>query len=71
MKTYGNFFEDIEQRRVALAQRKKDQMARLKQKTAQDASDMDQLVASNKERIAKNQAEADKKKQEALSLIHI
>ena len=39
MKTYGNFFEDIEQRRAALAQRKKDQMARLKQKTAQDASD--------------------------------
>ena len=47
MKTYGNFFEDIEQRRAALAQRKKDQMARLKQKTAQDASDMDQLVSSN------------------------
>ena len=29
-------------------------MARLKQQTAQDASDMDQLVASNKERIAAN-----------------
>ena len=39
MKTYGNFFEDIEQRRAALAQRKKDQMARLKQQTAQGAAD--------------------------------
>ena len=66
MKTYGNFFEDIEQRRAELAQRKKDQMAQFKQKTAQSASDMDQLVASNKERIAKNQAEADRKKQEAI-----
>ena len=40
MKTYGSFFEDIEQRRAELAQRKADQMARLKQQTAKGASDI-------------------------------
>ena len=53
MKTYDSFFEDIEQRRAELAQRKKDQMARLKQQSAQGASDTDQLIASNKKGLLK------------------
>ena len=65
MKTYGNFFEDIEQRRVALAQRKKDQMARLKQKSVEGESETDELVSSHQKQISQDQADADAKRQEA------
>ena len=52
MRKYSQFLEDIQQRRLELAQRSKDQMTRFKQKSAQSVSDAGQRVAADKERLS-------------------
>ena len=48
MKSYDRFSEDIEQRRVALAQRQKETLARSKEKGAQVSSDASASFAAQK-----------------------
>ena len=64
MKSYGRFSEDLEQRKAELAKRKQDQMARLKQQSAQSTSDAGERLAAAKVKSAADQEEIDAKKQE-------
>ena len=50
MKSYDRFSEDIEQRRVALAQRQRETLARSKEKGAQVSSDASASFAAQKEK---------------------
>ena len=64
MKSYDRFSEDIEQRRVALAQRQRETLARSKEKGAQVSSDASASFAAQKEKNdAANQAAAEKKRE--------
>ncbi len=53
MKTYHQFFEDIEQRRKELLQRSRDQMQRFKEKsrTSADAQRQRTFDADNRKRL--------------------
>ena len=64
MRTYSQFLENLEQRRAALAQRKQEQMARIKQQNAQNVSNAQQVSDAGKEKLAASQSEIDAKKQE-------
>ena len=64
MKSYDHFSEDIQQRRLELAQRSKDQMAKFKQKSAQSVSNAQQVSDAGKEKLAASQSEIDAKKTE-------
>jgi len=64
MRTYSQFLEDLDSRRVALAQRKRQQMERIKQQNAQSVSNAGERFAAAKEKGASNDAEI-KKKQDA------
>ena len=52
MRTYSQFLEDLEQRKVALAQRRQQQMARIKQQNAQSASDTEERISVAKQQSA-------------------
>ena len=65
MRTYSQFLEDLEQRKVALAQRRQQQMARIKQQNAQTVSDAErEIFCLLKQQGAENDAEM-KRKQDA------
>ena len=64
MKTYSSFLEDLQQRKELLAQRKKDQMARMKEKGAQVNTAASQRLAAQQQSNAQDDAEALRKKQE-------
>lgn len=51
MKTLSNFFEDIEQRRQALAQRRADQLSSFKEKGAAQAEKRQEVLNRQRERI--------------------
>ena len=57
MRTYSQFLEDLEQRKVALAQRRQQQMARIKQQNAQSASDTEERIGAANQQSAENDAE--------------
>ena len=52
MRTYSQFLENLEQRKVALAQRRQQQMARIKQQNAQSASDTEERIGVAKQQSA-------------------
>ena len=58
MKTYSSFLEDLQQRKELLAQRKKDQMARIKEKGAQVNTRASQQLAAQQKSNAQDDAEA-------------
>ena len=60
MRTYSQFLEDLEQRKVALAQRRQQQMARIKQQNAQTVSDAGERLSAAREKGASNDAEIKK-----------
>ena len=64
MRTYSQFLEDLEQRKVALAQRRQQQMARIKQQNAQTVSDAGERFSAAKAKGAADQEAIDAKKQE-------
>ena len=51
MKTLSNFFEDIEQRRQALAQRRADQLSSFKEKGAAASEKRQEVLSRQRERI--------------------
>ena len=64
MRTYSQFLEDLDSRRVALAQRKKQQMARIQQQNVQSRSSAAERVADAKSRLASDSDEMNKKEAE-------
>ena len=64
MKTYSSFLEDLQQRKELLAQRKIDQMARMKEKGAKVNTAASQRLAAQQQSNAQDDAEALRKKQE-------
>ena len=64
MRTYSQFLEDLDSRRVALAQRKKQQMARIQQQNVQGRSNAAERVADAKSRLASNSDEMNRKQDE-------
>ena len=64
MRTYSQFLEDLDSRRVALAQRKKQQMARIQQQNVQSRSSAAERAADAKSRLASDSDEMNKKEAE-------
>ncbi len=64
MRTYSQFLEDLEQRKVALAQRRQQQMARIKQQNAQSASDTEERIGAANQQAAENDEEMKRREDE-------
>ena len=64
MKSYGTFSEDLDSRRVALIQRKREQMQRIKQQNAQTVSDAGERLSAAREKGSSNDAAIKKKEEE-------
>ena len=64
MRTYSQFLEDLDSRRVALAQRKKQQMARIQQQNVQSRSSAAERAADAKSRLASDSDEMNAKEAE-------